>query len=186
MKKIFILICLLFIVGNGVAQTRSATFGLGVNAGVLYPIVQDDQSSGTTFSFKAIYSLGSILIVEPNITFEKYGTPTTDDPELVGLYDGFEGSKVTSYGVDGIIGGGSGSGLRSYLILGIGYYNVQRDIALQDETDVGYSGGVGIGLGITSAMSLDVRGKLYVIPSDGGGSKKSASATVGLNYYFTK
>jgi len=186
MKKIIILTCLLFIVSNGIAQTPAVTpkFGIGVNAGLHIPIIQDDQGSGTTYGVKAIYALGGLITVEPNLTFMKFGDPTTSDTDLLGLYDGFEGSKVTSYGLNGILGGGGGAGLHPYFLFGVGFYNTKRDMTLQDETDLGYSGGLGLEFGLGSSMSLDGRGLLIVIPTDGGGSKKSASATVGINYYF--
>lgn len=188
MKKLVILLCLLFLVSYGIAQTPEVApnFGVGVNAGLIYPIVQDDQGSGTAFGLKVIYSLGGILTVEPNLTFMKYGDPSTSDADLLGLYDGFEGSKLTSYGVDGILGGGGGTGIHPYFLFGVGLYNTKRDMSFQDESDIGYSGGLGLELGMNPAMSLDARGKLIVIPADGGGSKKSASATVGINYYFGK
>ena len=110
MKKTLILFCLLFLASTVIAQTSSSSFGVGVNVGLLYPIIQDDQGTGTIFGIKAIYSLGGVLTVEPNISFVKYGDPTSNISGVTGLYDGFEGSKVTSYGVDGILGGGGGAG----------------------------------------------------------------------------
>lgn len=186
MKKTLILFSLLFLASTVTAQTSSSTFGVGVNAGLLYPIIQDDQGSGTTFGLKVMYSLGGLIIVEPNLTFMKYGDPTSNISGVTGLYDGFEGSKVTSYGVDGILGGGGGAGIHPYFIFGVGLFNTNRDMTQQDVTDVGYSGGLGLEIGMGPSLSLDARGKLYVIPIDSGGSKKSASATAGINFYFGK
>ncbi len=182
MKKLLFLFCLLGFAGSSIAQT--VTFGVGVNAGLAYPIVQDDQGNGTIIGLKVIYSLGSLLTVEPNISFLKYGNPTSNVSGINGIYDGFEGSKITSYGVDAILGGGGGTGLHPYLLAGAGYYNSKRDMTLQDETRLGFSGGLGFELGMGSAFSLDARVKLNVITSEGGGSKKSASASAGINYYF--
>jgi hypothetical protein len=49
---------------------------------------------------------------------------------------------------------------------------------------VGWSAGLGVEVGITSVVGLDVRGKLVVIPWDGGDSKKSAVLTGGITYYL--
>jgi hypothetical protein len=38
--------------------------------------------------------------------------------------------------------------------------------------------------GVAPSLGIDVRGKLDVINSEGGGSKKSAAVLGGINYYF--
>lgn len=185
MKKTLIFICLLFLANSAIAQTTAPTFGVGANVGMIYPIVQDDQDNGSIFGLKAIYSLGGIT-VEPNLSFVKYGDPTTSDADLIGLYDGFEGSKITSFGVDGLLGGGSGAGIHPYFLFGVSFYKTKRDMTQQDDTDLGFAGGLGLEIGVGTTLSLDARGKLHVIPIDGGGSKKAASATAGINFYFGK
>ena len=185
MKKYLFFVCCLLLATGSMAEKPA--LGFGVNAGLIYPIIQDDQDNGSMFGLKAMYSLMNMVTVEPNITFVKYGEPSTSDPELAGLYDGFEGSKVTSYGIDGILGGRFGArGISPYGIFGFGFYNMKREMTDQDVTDFGWTGGLGIEIGMSTSFAVDVRGKVNVVPSDGGGSKKSLSATAGVNFYLGK
>ena len=183
MKKLILTICCLLLAGGSMAEEPS--FGIGINGGLIYPIIQDDQDNGTVFGLKAMWTFGSMLTLEPNLSFVKYGEPTNSD--IPGLYDGFEGSKVTSYGVNAILGGGSGAaGIHPYGLFGVGFYGMKRDMTNQDETDLGWIGGLGLEIGVGTSFALDGRGCVNVVPSDGGGSKKSLSVTAGLNMYFGK
>ena len=162
------------------ALAGGITFGVGVAAGLDYPIIQEDQARGTVFGFKGRLKAIPSIALEPNIYFTNHGDPDYEDFDL-----GLEGSKITAYGVDATLGAGFGAvGVKPYGLFGVGFYKVKRDQTLQDETNFGWSAGFGIEVGVNPTVGLDVRGKLIVIPTDGGGSKKSASVTGGLNYYF--
>jgi len=156
------------------------TFGVGAAAGLDYPIGQEDQDKGTVFGFRGRLKAIPSIALEPNIYFTNHGDPDYEDFDL-----DLEGSKITAYGVDATLGAGFGAvGVKPYGLFGVGFYKVKRDQSQQDKTDFGWSAGFGIEVGVNPAVGLDVRGKLIVIPTDGGGSKKSASITGGLNYYF--
>ena len=162
------------------ALAGGLTFGIGVSGGYDYPIGQDDQKRGTIFGFRGRLKAIPTVTLEPNIYFTKYGDPEHDEILL-----DIEGSKITAYGVDATLGAFFGGvGVKPYGLFGVGFYNVKRDQTLQDETNFGLSAGFGVELGFNSAIAIDVRGKLVIVPTDGGGSKKSASVTGGLNYYF--
>lgn len=162
------------------ALAGGITFGVGAAVGLDYPIIQEDQARGTVFGFKGRLKAIPSIALEPNIYFTNHGDPDYEDLDL-----GLEGSKITSYGVDATLGAGFGTvGIKPYGLLGVGFYKVKRDQTLQDETNFGWSAGFGIEVGVNPTVGLDVRGKLVVIPTDGGGSKKSASVIGGLNYYF--
>ncbi|KAA3636480.1 MAG: porin family protein [Calditrichaeota bacterium] len=183
MKKFVMAVCILLIAGSVSAQSGSPQFGLGLNVGMVYPIVQDDQDNGSVIGFKVMYGFSNFIALEPNMSFVKYGDPSISD--YPGLFDGLEGSKITSYGVDAVLGGSFGAGgINPYGIFGVGFYNSKRDQTDQDVTDFGWAGGFGIEIGFNSQFALDVRGKVNVVPSDGGGSKKSAAASAGLNFYL--
>lgn len=182
MRKIILIIgCLLIM--TAVSSAQEPTFGIGVNGGLIYPILQEDQGTGSVFGVKVIYGLMNMITVEPHISFIKYGNPDfTDYPSL---FNGFEGSKVTSYGVDAVLGSSFGAaGINPYLFAGIGFYNAKRDITAQDQTDLSWTGGLGVEIGVGTNFSIDARGKLYVVPLDGGGSKKAVTTTVGVNMFF--
>lgn len=166
---------------SAATQAQDIKFGIGFSAGMNIPIVQQDQKSGSIFGFKVRAKLIPAIILEPNIYFAKYGKPTIND---IPGYD-LEGSKVTSYGLDLALGAPiGGTGLKFFGLAGLGYYNTKRDQTDQDDTRFGWSAGLGFEIGFTQVIALDLRGKAVVIPAEGGGSKKSASVTGGLNYYF--
>ena len=162
------------------ALAGGISFGVGVAGGLDYPIIQEDQAKGTVFGFKGRLKAIPSIALEPNIYFTNHDDPDYDDFDL-----DLEGSKITAYGVDATLGAGFGAvGIKPYGLFGAGFYKVKRDQADQDKTDFGWSAGFGIEVGVNSTVGLDVRGKLIVIPTEGGASKKSASLTGGLNYYF--
>ncbi|MEW5993210.1 MAG: outer membrane beta-barrel protein [Candidatus Zixiibacteriota bacterium] len=155
--------------------------GVGASVGLDIPIGQDEQSQGTIFGFRGRVNLIPMITVEPNISFTRYG-----DPDLEGVTSNLEGSKIMAYGVDVALGMGFGApGFNPYGLVGAGYYNVKRDQTGQDDTDLGYSAGLGFELGFAVPIAVDVRGKLVVIPIEGA-SKKSATVMGGLHYYFGK
>ncbi len=179
MKKILLVVLLAGCLFQP-AAAGGISFGVGVAGGIDRPIAQDDQGSGTVFGFRGRLKAIPAIALEPNIFFTKYGQPTYEDFDL-----GLDGSKITSYGVDATLGAGFGAlGVKPYGVFGAGFYNIKRDQTLQDITRLGWSTGFGIELGVNPALGLDIRGKLVVIPTEGGGSKKSASVVGGVNYYF--
>lgn len=159
--------------------------GIGLSGGLNIPVVQQDQARGTAFGIRGIIGLMSLITIEPNLNFAKYGDPSLDLP---GVTNDLEGSKVTSYGVDALLGASmSAPGLSPFVIVGMGFYKTERDqtAAFDDDgTDFGWSAGLGFALGLSPAISLDVRGRFNMIPVDGGSSKKSVFVTGGLNYFF--
>ena len=180
MRRLLAACCLAAVLG-GTAQAQSIKVGIGFSAGMDVPIGQEDQKSGSLFGFKARIKLLPAIALEPNLFFTKYGQPS---PKEIPDYD-LPGSKITAYGVDATLGANvGGTGIKPYGILGVGYYTVKREEADQKFSEIGWSAGLGLEVGITSVVGLDFRGKLVIIPVDGGDSKKAASLTGGLNYYF--
>lgn len=180
MKKL-LMACLLAALVASAAGAQSIKIGIGFSAGLDVPIGQDDQKSGSIFGFKARLKVLPAIAVEPNLFFTKYGQPS---PEGIPDYD-LPGSKITAYGVDLTLGSKiGGPGVKPYGLLGVGSYTVKRDEADQKFTKLGWSAGLGVEVGVTSLIGLDVRGKLVVIPYEGGDSKKSAVVTGGITYYL--
>lgn len=177
MKKIIVVAILLIL---PVFASAQSSFGVGASGGLFIPIVQDDQGSGTIFTLRGIWNVNNLISIEPHMNLAKYGDPDGEG----GLFDGFEGSKVTSFGVNAVLGMGGGMGLHPMLFAGIGSYKTKRDLTDQDVSDIGYSGGLGLEIGLNKSLALDARGALYVIPLDEGGSKKSVSVSGGVNFYF--
>lgn len=183
-KRIVLLgIALLLLPVAGMAQGIS--LGLGASGGLNIPIVQDDQASGTAFGIRGMVGLMSFVRVEPNVSFAKYGDPSLDEP---GITSNLEGSKLTSYGVDAVLGAPMGTpGIAMFGLVGAGFYKATRDqteVFDDDETDFGWRFGLGLGFGLSSGLGLDVRGALNLVPVEGGSSKKTIFAQAGLNYFF--
>ena len=181
MKRMLAVIAVVVLLAPIVAA-QAPSFGVGAFGGLDIPVLQDDQGQGTIFGLRGRIRVLPIVTIEPNVSFTKWG-----DPELgiAGVTNDLDGSKVTFYGVDGTLGAPlAGPGFRVFAIGGIGFYKVKRDQTGEDDTDLGYSGGVGFGLGLSPLIGIDLRGKFHVVPIDGGGSRKSVSAVLGLNYAF--
>ncbi len=156
----------------------AAPIGVGVVVGPVVPIVQADQGTGFAYGLKARLHLAEQLILEPNLTLGGYGETTIAG---VGTRDG---SSVTHYGVDLVIGGGMASiGPKPLMFIGGGIYNVKRD---GDVTvnKTGWSFGLGLAVGFMSTFDIDLRGRVNIVASEGSASKKSAEITAGATYYF--
>jgi len=179
MKRIILAVLCCVVLAQAAAAQAPLKLGVGAFAGLNYPIIQDDQSSGTAFGFKGRLKM-AFLTLEPNVTFARYG-----DPDIDGVIDSPEGSKLSSLGLDAVLGSPvGGPGLAVLLFAGIGSYKIKNDQLHFEDTRVGYSGGLGLEFGVTPSISVEARGRFLVIPTEGDGSKKSALATAGLNYHF--
>ena len=183
MKKILFLLIIFSLPLTLMAQKPS--IGVGAFFGYDYPVLQDDQTKGTVFGFKADWNVVPILTVEPYISFTKFGDPESTD--FPGLFDGMEGSKVTSFGVNALLGGSRGGlGAFPYFFAGIGTYSTKRDLTDQDYSKMGIGGGAGVEVGVSNGIAFDLRGKINISGTEGDASKKSAAVTIGVNYYFNK
>jgi hypothetical protein len=187
MKKTIPILLFVFLVSHTVSA-GGITLGVGIAGGLNYPIAQQDQSKGSIIGFRGRVKVLPGIALEPNIYFTKYGEPKNE------AYGGeIEGSKITSYGIDATIGSiVGGVGIKPYGTFGAGYYHEsptktkQGYVYKEGKNSFGWSAGFGIEVGIIPSLGLDLRGKLVVIPTEGGASDKSAVVTGGINYYFIK
>ncbi len=183
MVKVAVPVLLVFASALG-ACAGDLTLGVGIAGGAVIPIVQDDEATGSHATLRAAYRPVNSIALEASLTVARFGDPKID---LAGVTNDLQGSSLTAYGVDGIIGGGPGGTVRPFFIIGIGYFRVSRDQTRawdNNRTEFGYSGGLGLAVGLTRALQLDVRGRLNIVPAEGTSSRKSAFVQGGLNYYF--
>ncbi len=174
MKKL--LLCLLLI--SMALPAGAIKLGVGLSGGVNMPVLQEDQGSGTVFGLKGKLNILPGVSVEPNINFAAFGESKQEE------FGNRPGSKITSFGVDAILGSGlPGVGVKMYGILGGGIYKTTREFD-DSATKIGWATGLGLEVGITKKIGIDVRGKLNVISSEGGATRKSAALTGGVNYYI--
>ena len=179
MRKIFLALLLTFVF---VPMLSAGPIGIGGFGGANIPIVQEDQSTGAAFGLHGKIKLIPALVAEGNLTFSKYGETTK---EISSINNTIEGSKVNSYGIDLLLGGGTGGvpGFRPYGVFGAAFYNTSRDFD-ESTTRLGWSAGFGFEINPAPKIGLDFRGKVIVIGTEGGGSKKSALVTAGFFYYL--
>jgi opacity protein-like surface antigen len=151
--------------------------GFGVSGGILVPVAQEDQSSGSLLGIKIRANLAGPFTIEPNIHIGSFG-----NAEIAGV-GSREGSSLKHYGVDITLGGAvAKAGLKPYLFIGGGIYNTKRD---GDETTnkSGWSIGAGFALGIRPDLDIDIRGRFNIASSEGSTSRKSVGITAGVTYY---
>ena len=179
MRKSLLVICI-FLITMTSLSAQGLKFSAGAFGGVSIPVVQDDQAQGTVFGIMGRMNLLSLIVVEPYISLTKWGEPDPVD----GFDLGIDGSKLTCFGVDAMLGGMPGApGIKPYFLGGIGYYKIKNDDTQFDESKVGYALGLGISLGLIPTIDLDFKAKGIIIPIEGG-SKKAVNITAGLLYNF--
>jgi hypothetical protein len=179
LKKLLIVFCLVLILVPQV-YAFGPKLSAGAFGGVNIPIVQDDQGQGTVFGLMARFNAFGIFSIEPNISFGKWGKPDPVD----GFDLGIDGSKIRSYGVELLLGGLPGTvGVKPYFLAGFGYYSIKNDDTDYDESNLGYSIGLGIDIGILPKIDFDLRAKAILVPV-GDTSKKAVTITGGILYNF--
>jgi len=161
-------------------QADGVGLGIGVAGGMAFPIAQDDQARGGTAEIRALVQLMPSIVIQPNVALARYGEPEFDE-----IAADLDGSDITGYGVDAVLGGAfAARGIWPYGLVGVGFYKTKRDQTDEDATDFGWSVGFGVEWGVSERVGVDVRSALRVISADGGGTEKAASVTGGLNFYL--
>jgi hypothetical protein len=187
MRKGLIAACLLVIMTGSAAEAQTGTkFGAGAFFGLSWPVVQEDQSRGTEYGFKVRYGVANMIVLEPFASFVKWGDPGEVDLLIGGTLDfgRLEGSKVTAFGLEATLGNLPGQmGVMPYFFAGIGSYKVENETTQYTCSKLGYSAGLGLGIGFSQQFSLDVRARAMIAPQDQG-SKKAVGVVAGINFNF--
>ena len=178
MRKILLVLAVL-LVAAPLTQAGPIKLGVGAYGGLNFPIIMDDQASGSVFGFHARVPLASFVVIEPNVMFGKWGQ--ADPVEGIVLPDG---SKLSSFGVDLVLGGAPGlPGFKPYFFGGIGTGKVKNDETGFDYSGVSYSVGLGF-LVAFKKIDVDVRARAWIAAQENGGAKKAIMPTIGFHYYF--
>ena len=152
----------------------------GAFAGMNLPIAMEDVTSGALYGFKARFTLLPKIGLEPNVVFSTYGDA---EAEVYDEMQSRDGGKITSFGVDAVLGGIQGfAGLSVYGIAGIGSSKWSRD-GIDDISELTYYLGFGVEYAFPQSISIEVRAKAQIIPHEDG-SYKNGMITAGLNYFF--
>jgi hypothetical protein len=141
MRKTLLTGCVLVLAAATLAAAQPGPkLGVGAFAGLNFPALQDDQSQGMEYGFRGRVGFGSLFVVEPYVSFVKWGEP--DPVEDVDL--GIDGSKVTSFGVEAMLGNLPGAmGISPFFFAGFGSYKVENEDTGYEGTKLGWSAGSG-------------------------------------------
>jgi hypothetical protein len=159
------------------AVASAADFGVQGFGGVAIPIKQDDNSAtSTTFGARFPISGSSAFSLEPYI----YGIQDKEFDETFGALPPVtrSGISVTTVGINVALAHLVGSGFKFYPFAGVNSNTMRRDG--QEDTKIGWNGGLGIGIHGSSVM-FDLRGDFNMAKLDDT-SRKWVSATAGLGF----
>ncbi len=178
MKKLLLFIFTLALTVPVLAQKD---ISVGFFGGLNYPIVQDDAASGSGYGLKAKFSPIPMIAGSAFYESRSLGDPTI---EAFGAEYTTDGGKVTSFGVEALIGNtGGGHGPHFYWAVGISSYKWTRD-NWEDVSEVGYHIGPGIEIVLPSNIGLEIKAKFEVVPTGGEGARKNATIAIGANYHI--
>jgi hypothetical protein len=181
-KTLFLFMIVLFLAGAS-SVNAAGKFSLGGFAGINIPVMQEDVGNGTLFGAKGRVILMPFLGVEPNFVFSKNGDKDIKDDggNVLGTR---EGGKVTSFGVDAVLGSFSGfSKATFYGLVGVNSNTLKKE-GIPDQTRMGISFGTGVEFLPTEVFGVEVRARVHSISLEGGGGRNNLELTVGLNYHF--
>ena len=172
MKRSSLLIAVALVLVAGAAQ--AASVGLGVFGGLSVPIVQPDQSSGSTFGVRVPIHVVPMIAVEPFYASTALGDKTV----AVGPINvNRPGADVTTYGLNAMLS--MGGPLRFYPFAGIG--SAKYKLGSTSSNVTSYQAGVGLGITPFPKVSVDLRGELQYA-SKPGFVRRNAGVTLGASY----
>ena len=162
------------------ADASAIELSVGGFGGLNYPVVMEDVSSGKIYGLKARLAFMPYIGLEPNLTFSDYGDAEAEVYDEIQTRDG---GKITSFGIDAVLGGIAGNpGLSVFGILGIGSSSWSRE-GLDDLKEMSYYLGFGLEYSLNIPISIEFKAKAQIIPFEDG-SYKNGLITAGINYYF--
>ena len=147
-------------------------FAIGGYGGYQWPIVQDDADPGALFGFKGKLALGSLIELEPNITWLKNGDTTTDSggeipaPEVINFA---LNANLTLGALFNITGG-------------LGWASLDLPVT-GAENKFAWNAGFGLEIPV-GPLAIDISPRLLVIVTESGASRKHGLVMAGLNYRF--
>jgi len=160
----------------GPQAAQALDIGVGVFGGPSFPIVQDDNGTGTQFGIRIPIHPVPLLTVEPFYARTGLG-------DVSGTFAGLEytrsGHDINSFGITAALGGvGMAAGLPFYPYGSISRNTLKRD-GSEDRTETGYELGLGLGLKV-APLAVNVRGGFGLIAT-GDTSRKFINASIGVS-----
>jgi len=165
-----------------ISDAHAVKLGGGAFVGMNMPVGMEDVTMSMMYGFKARVILKPAIGIEPHFIIAKYGD---GEAEVYGEIMTRDGGKITSFGVDFVLGGiGGDPGFSAYGILGLGSAKWVRS-GLPDLSKMNWRAGFGMEYGFTEMISLDVRSVAQIITNEGG-TYKNLGVTAGLNFYLSQ
>ncbi len=179
MKRIIIpVIMVLSMAGSAHAIFDIST---GVYGGVNAPVVQEDVKAGTDLGVKIKFAPAPFLAGSVFYEWRKYNNPEVTIGDVTYTTDG---GKVKVFGFEGMLGApGGGIGPHFYGMAGIFNYKWTRT-NFATLSKVGYNVGAGLEMVFPGSLGFEGQAKFEIVPTTGGGSRKNALVTLGVNYHF--
>jgi hypothetical protein len=177
MKRVFVLAAAGLCLALAGAPAHATGIAPGVYGGLSYPVLQDDVSSGTIYGVRATVSIVPMLSGEVFYASSDMGDAEETLGGIAYTRDGFD---AKAYGVNVMLGSPTGMGFRFFPLAGIGKYKLEREVN-EEIDEVGYNIGLGVGIGATPKLSLQIRGELNLVKT-GDTSRKFGNVTAGLSY----
>jgi hypothetical protein len=154
------------------ADAGQGRFAIGGYGGYQWPIAQDDADPGELFGIKGKVALGSIIELEPNVTWIKNGDTTTSSGGNV------PAPEVISFALNANLLLGSIFNFTG----GIGWASVDVPSSGSENK---FAGNFGIGVEIPiGPLAIDISPRVLVINTESGASRKHGLLMAGLNYRF--
>jgi hypothetical protein len=163
---------LLALASSAALATDGGRFAIGGYGGYQWPIAQDDADPGALFGFKGKVATGSMIELEPNITWIQNGDTTTNSGGEI------PAPEVVSFA------------LNANLILGE-IFNVTGGLGWASvdlpntggENKFAWNAGFGVEVPV-GPVAIDVSPRLLVIVTESGASRKHGLIMAGINYRF--
>lgn len=153
---------------------RASSVGLGVFGGLSVPVVQPDQSNGSTFGVRVPIHVVPMIAIEPFYASTSLGDKdVTVGPVTIPN----AGADVTTYGVNAMLS--MGGPIRFYPFAGLGSAKYKLNGASTSVTS--YQAGFGLGITPFPKVSVDLRGELQYAGKSGF-VRRNAGITLGASY----
>ena len=159
-------------------RAHAVTVGIGAYGGTSVSVIQQDNKGGGIFGARLPVSLIPLFTIEPYFATSSGGKLTKVFGDHSYTRSGFD-QKV--FGANLLFGSAiAGRGIKFMNSLGISSNKLTR-AGSTDISEMGYSEGLGLGVGVTPEIALIVRGDLSLVKT-GETSRKFANATINLYY----
>lgn len=176
MRKMLLLA--LLIAATCASTAHAMGFGITVEGGPSWPVLQDDQGNGAVWGVRVPVNLVPLLTLEPFYVGGSYHDKTIQT--LAGPQTR-DGGTTRSWGLNLALANPTAK-FSFFPYAGIGSSTVSR-ASFADVTHTSYDFGLGLGIGLHENLSAAVRGEMQMIVN-GDVSRKFGNLTFGLTYHF--